>query len=615
MCGIFGIITNRERELGKILVKCGKKLSYRGYDSVGCATISNRGIDLRKDVGKIEAVSRKLKFHRMRGDRGIIQLRWATFGAPSRRNAQPHFGCQTDLVGAHNGNIVNHLQLREKFLKEGHLIRSTNDGETCIHAVDRYLKRGKSMIEAIRLAYRDLEGDYAFVIGRKDEQKLYAIKRGSSLVAGIGNLGGHFQIPRAKEKGYAIRMPDFTCCSSDLPSILPLTNRILRIKDGEILILSPQKIELRNVVNGQKINRRPEIYKGNAETAEKGDFPHFMFKEIAEEPQVAADLLNLLKKSVHLEKFINLLKKSEKIFFVGCGSSYHACLTGAYYFNKIARQCIFTAFGAELIETYGKVIDKKTSIVFVSQSGETKDILTAVKFAKKKEAKILGILNVIGSTLMYESDAYLTLNCGYEVAVPATKTFLNQLILFLYLALKMAGQKTDKLEKIPQLLAKILKESIQPAKKIAEKLSKKLDMYYLGYGVTHGVALEAALKLKEITYTHAEGILSSEFKHGPLSAVYKNYPVVFITAEQDIPMMISHINEVSCRGGHTIVIAPAQKKLKKYVRDYLIIPDSDHYLIPIFSTIPFQLIAYYLSIKRGINPDFPRNLSKTITVD
>ena len=595
MCGIFGIITTEEKELGEILVKCGKRLSYRGYDSVGCATISSKGIDLRKNVGKIEAVSKKLKFSQMRGDRGIIQLRWATFGAPSHRNAQPHFGCQQDLVGAHNGNIINHLQLREKFLKEGHHIRSTNDGETCIHAVDKYLKRGKSMVEAIRLAYRDLEGDYAFVIGKKDEQKLYAIKKGSSLVAGFGK--------------------DFTCCSSDLPSILPLTNKILRIKDGEILVLSPKKIEIRSVVNGKKINRQSEIYKGNLETAEKGDFPHFMFKEIAEEPQVAADLLNLLKKSVHLKKFVDILRKSEKIFFVGCGSSYHACLTGAYYFNKIARRCIFTAFGPELIENYGKVIDKKTAIIFVSQSGETKDILGAVKLAKKKGAKILGILNVIGSTLMYDSDVYLTLNCGYEVAVPATKTFLNQLILFLYLAKKMARQEVSHLEKIPSLLEKILKETNQPAKKIAERLAKKMDMYYLGYGVTHGVALEAALKLKEITYTHAEGILSSEFKHGPLSAVYKDYPIVFIIAEQDIPMMISHINEVSCRGGRTIVIAPERKILKKYVRNYLAIPDSEHYLIPIFATIPLQLIAYYLSVKRGINPDFPRNLSKTITVD
>ncbi len=198
MCGIFGIITTEEKELGEILVKCGKRLSYRGYDSVGCATISKKEIDLRKNVGKIEAVSKKLKFSQMRGDRGIIQLRWATFGAPSHRNAQPHFGCHQDLVGAHNGNIINHIQLREKFLKEGHVVRSTNDGETCIHAVDKYLYHGKSMIEAIRLAYKDLDGDYAFVIGKKDEQKLYAIKKGSSLVAGLGH--------------------DFTCCSSDLCS-------------------------------------------------------------------------------------------------------------------------------------------------------------------------------------------------------------------------------------------------------------------------------------------------------------------------------------------------------------------------------------------------------------
>ncbi|UCF68113.1 MAG: glutamine--fructose-6-phosphate transaminase (isomerizing), partial [Acidobacteriota bacterium] len=257
MCGIFGIVVERDRPLGEILTDAGRRLSYRGYDSVGCAVLSDgTGIDLRKDVGKVDDVAHKQRFAEMAGRRGMVQLRWATFGAPSRLNAQPHLDSDGQMVGAHNGNVVNNVELRRQFIAEGMKVRSTNDGESCVHAVERYINRGYDFIEAIRRAYADLEGDYAFVITHRDEHKLYAIKKGSGLVAGLGE--------------------GLTCVSSDLPSILPITRRIVRIHDGEVVVLTPEKVELYGVHDGARIERAEDWYDGPIEVAEKGGYPHFM---------------------------------------------------------------------------------------------------------------------------------------------------------------------------------------------------------------------------------------------------------------------------------------------------------------------------------------------------
>jgi glucosamine--fructose-6-phosphate aminotransferase (isomerizing) len=599
MCGIFGIITDREQTLGPILIEAGKRLAYRGYDSVGCATVAAGGaIDLRKGVGRIEDVSAELEFPAMRGLRGITQLRWATFGAPSYENAQPHLDSDGDMVGAHNGNVVNNVQMRELFIREGLTVRGTNDGETCVHAVERHFDRnGRNMLAAIRAAYDDLEGDYAFVITYRDDRRLYAIKKGSGLVAGLGD--------------------GFTCVSSDLPSILPLTRRVLYIRDGEIVVLSPQGIELYGVHDGLRIDREAEHYDGPIEIAEKGGYPHFMLKEIHEQPTVVGELLHLLNRSRHVNRFLDALRTTgdRPIYLVGCGTSYHACLLGAYYFNQLAGKSAVPVLGPQFIEQCGRSVGPADTAIFVSQSGETKDVLNAVKLMRRRGGSVLGVLNVLGSTLMQASDVYLPLACGYEISVPATKTFVNQAVLFLYLAYRLAGRAVVGMNALPELLEQAIEATDAASRQVAGYLEKHPAMHYLGYGITHPIALEAALKLKEITYAHCEGMFSSEFKHGPLSAVHDGYPVLFITAPDDEAMMINHVNEVTTRGGRAIAIATEHLALRANIHDYLVVPTSDRFLFPILATLPAQLVAYHMSVSRGIDPDFPRNLSKTLTVD
>jgi glutamine---fructose-6-phosphate transaminase (isomerizing) len=599
MCGIFGIITEQEQTLGPTLIEAGKRLAYRGYDSVGCATVAADGvIDLRKGVGRIEDVSTELDFPAMRGRRGITQLRWATFGAPSYENAQPHLDSDGNMVGAHNGNVVNNVQMRELFIREGLTVRGTNDGETCVHAVERHFDRnGHDMLAAIRAAYADLEGDYTFVITHRDEHKLYAIKKGSGLVAGLGE--------------------GFTCVSSDLPSILPLTRQVLYIRDGEIVVLSPESVKLYGVHDGARIERKVEWYDGPIEVAEKGGYPHFMLKEIHEQPTVAGELLHLLNGSRHVGRFLDALRATgdRPVYLVGCGTSYHACLLGAYYFNQLAGVAAVPVLGPQFIEQYGQSIGPEDTAGFVSQSGETKDVLNAVKVMRQRGGRVLGVLNVLGSTLMHTSDVYLPLACGYEISVPATKTFVNQAVLFLYLAYRLAGRDVAEMDVLPELLEQTIEATDVASRQIAGYLEKHTAMHYLGYGVTHPIALEAALKLKEITYAHCEGMFSSEFKHGPLSAVHDGYPVLFITAPGDEMMMINHVNEVTVRGGRAIAVAAEHPALRANIHDYLVVPNSDRIFFPILATLPAQLVAYHMSVGRGIDPDFPRNLSKTLTVD
>lgn len=610
MCGITGIVTADSDNIGELLVRCSSKLTYRGYDSVGVAAVRNGKVDLRKDVGTVKEVDKLLGLSTMKGDHGIAQLRWATYGAPTKVNAQPHFGCEEVFYGAHNGNIHNYVELKKSYIEAGHIIRSENDGELCVHAVDKYYEETGDMFESVRLSIQDLKGAYAYAVGRSDEKEIYAVKMGSTLVAGVA-------------KGATI-------VSSDLPSVLPLTNNVIYLADGEMLVLTPDDVKVYRVEDGKQLERAPQISNVDARTAEKGGYPHFMLKEINEQPNVAQDVIGILEGPMN-EEWLKLIEEASRHYLIACGSSYNASIVGTYYFNRLAGLPMLHAIGGQFQPMYGKTMDEDSLSILVSQSGETKDILNVLNMVNTEHyGKTLGIVNVIGSTLMFQADSYIPMACGYEVSVPATKTYYSQNIIFAYLAAKL-GERNGHIDPseaksfinrlrddLPALIQNTIDRTGILAKNLARTMMDVKDLYCLGYGFTDGVAREGALKIKEICYNHCEGMYSSEFKHGPLSIVTKNYPVIFITTTEDSWMVINHINEVKARNGRTIIVGEFENTLEPYVvnkHDYLVVPKSDVLINPILDVIPLQLLSYYLSVDLGINPDLPRNLSKTLTVD
>lgn len=595
MCGIFGIVTQSEQNLGPILVEAARRLTYRGYDSVGAAVISGSRIDLRKDKGRVDEVAEKYRIAEMTGQRGITQLRWATFGVPSQVNAQPHLDSDGDLVGAHNGNVVNNVELRQEFAAEGMVVRSENDGESCVHAVERYINRGFGFVDAIRAAYNDLQGDYAFVIGRVNDDKLYAIKKGSGLVVGLGD--------------------GFTCVSSDLPSILPLTRKVVRLNDGDVVCLRWDGVDLYSVADGNLITREPEIVTEEMSAVQKGGYAHFMLKEIHEQPQVARELLHLLKSHEDVAPILEAVRAARNLYLIGCGTSYHACLAGSVFFARLAGRAAVPVLAPQFIPQYAPTVGPEDVGIFVSQSGETKDVLNALEQAQKRGMQCFSLANVIGSTLTKVTSAWLPLACGYEISVPATKTFTNQVITFLYLAGLLGGGEPEALDPLPDLMEQAIRWTDPQVKALAEDINGWNDLYSLGFGSTYAMALEGALKLKEITYAHCEGMLSTEFKHGPLSAVTDGFPVLFSVSPEDVPLIVSGINEVSCRGGRAIAIGQEDSRLNANASDVITIPPSDSLFAPLLAVIPLQLLSYYMAVGRGYDPDFPRNLSKTLTVD
>lgn len=596
MCGIFGVVFPEDRPLGEILIGAAKRLSYRGYDSVGAAAITRQGqVDLRKAPGKLDEVAEKLHFSELFGSRGICQLRWATFGAPSYENSQPHMDSDGDLVGAHNGNVVNNAELRRQFLAEGMVVRGTNDGESCVHAVERYVNRGLPLPKAVQAAYRDLVGDFAFVITNNRENMLVAVKKGSGLVVGIG--------------------PDFTCVSSDLPSILPLTRRVLTVEDGEMVVLRPEGVAIYRVADGAPIPRGVKEVGEEVGLPEKEGFPHFMLKEIHEQSTSARELIHLLEHSEHLPRLAEGIRQARRVFLVGSGSSYHACLIGSTFFSRLAGTLAIPTIPQQFVEQYGPALGPDDVAVYVSQSGETKDVLNALGYGTSMGVKALGLVNVLGSTLTRKVSAYLPLACGWEISVPATKTYTNQVIALMALAAKVGGQELSLLAPAPQWLARTIKEADGTAAALARQLAKAQKLFILGYGLGHGVALEAALKIKEVTGLPCEGMFSSEFKHGPLAMVEQGTPVLFTTSPGGVEMLTNHVTEVTCRGGYAIVLAPEFAPLRAEASQFIPLPVASEAEYAVVGAVPFQLFAYHLAVTLGFDPDYPKNLSKTLTVD
>jgi glucosamine--fructose-6-phosphate aminotransferase (isomerizing) len=596
MCGIFGIVVATERPLGRTLVEAAGRLSYRGYDSVGAAAVSAAGtIDLRKDVGRVDEVAGRHRLEELTGLRGITQLRWATFGAPSIPNAQPHLDSDGTLVGAHNGNVVNNAELRRQFIAEGMTVRGTNDGESCVHAVERHVRRGLALPEAVRAAWDDLAGDFAFVVTDSTDNRLVAVKKGSGLVVGIGE--------------------DFTCCSSDLPSILPLTRRVIPIEDGEMVVLEPRSVRIVRVADGAEVGRAPREVTDDMGAPEKGGYPHFMLKEIHEQPETARALLHLFEASEHLPRMIARLRGARRLFLVGSGSSFHACLLGSTFWSRMAGILAVPVLPQQFIEQYGGALEAGDVALYVSQSGETKDVLNAVNFATPKGVVPLGLVNVLGSTLTRKVEIYLPLACGWEISVPATKTYTNQVIALIALAAAVGGQPIEQLDDAPEWIERAIAGTDAAMGELAAQFVGCDRLFILGYGLGHGVALEGALKCKEVTGLPCEGMFSSEFKHGPLAMVEADTPVFFTAPPSGAEMLTNHVTEVTCRGGHATVLAGVHDGLRSEASHFVPLAVASDLEYAVAGAVPFQLLAYHLSVAKGMDPDYPRNLSKTLTVD
>jgi glucosamine--fructose-6-phosphate aminotransferase (isomerizing) len=403
-----------------------------------------------------------------------------------------------------------------------------------------------------------------------------------------------------------------TYVSTDLTPILPLTKDILYIQEDEIAVLYPDRVEIIQAEDGGLVNRNPEMAIESIETAQKAGYAHFMLKEIHEQPKVVGELVRLLEDSPNTLTFIDELENARNLYLVGCSSSYHAALLGSYYLAGVAGKSSIPVMSTQFVAQYSPALKSGDVAVFISQSGETKDTLYAEEVAREHGVRTLGLVNRIGSTLTRVTERYLPIACGYENSIPATKTFLNQSVAMLYLALQLGDLPTTGLSSLPGLLSQTLESIDKPIQQLATQLSEWPEMYCLGLGSTYPIALEGALKIKEITYAHCEGMLSTEFKYGPLSAVYEDYPIIFVAGPADTKSFVNSLNEVACRGGCPLVIGEENQALRENSCEMISLPQAGPLLNPLISVMPLQLLAYHMAIARSLDPDFPRNLSKTI---
>jgi len=606
MCGFFAISFDMERaDLGEILYRAGTRLAYRGYDTAGVATISADGrLDLRKDAGEVEELNERLGFSQMSGQRGIIQLRWATFGFPSRRNSQPHHDCRGILVGAHNGNIINTHSLRTELAEKGHTLLGENDGEVILHLLEEPYYSTGNLSHAAREASSRMKGAYAYVAtsleGSGGGSEFVSVKKGSSLFLGVGE--------------------GFRCVSSDLVAVLELTRDVLQLQDGELVRFDANSHTLYRLKNiDTPIRRGVQKVFVAPEDITKGDYPHFMLKEIHEIPSKASELIRYLPKAEHTMTVVDKLAQARRVFFVGAGSSHFAGLLGSFYFGRLAKIPVTASFGSEFLEKYPDCVDERDVVLLISQSGETKDIKNVLD-AVEHRTQVISLVNNIGSTLAMRSRYVLPIASDLEIAVPATKTYVNQVIALLYLALKIAqtrgnnGLSGREFLALPHLLQRVLDDETRVAG-FSEALSAWPDAYYLGYGMSYPVVMEGALKMKEITYLHVEGMYSGEFKHGPISRLEENYPVLFVVSAPEKYYILSHVNEVRTRRGKVLTIGPPDEELEAESDIYFRLPEASPILMPILATVPLYMIAYRTAVGKGCNPDRPRNISKTITVD
>ena len=618
MCGIVGYIG--QKRVVPLILDGLRRLEYRGYDSAGIAVVGANGkLEIRRAPGKLRNLEESIRVTPLEGLYGIGHTRWATHGRPTEENAHPHRDCSGDIVVVHNGIIENYLDLKSQLIKEGHKFVTETDTEIIAHLLEKFSKDApleKAVLEAVKA----MTGAYALVaLSARDPQKIVAARMGPPIVVGLG------------ENEYFV--------ASDIPALLEHTRSVFFLGDGEIAILTPQGVKLIDFEN-RALALKPQHITWDPIMAEKGGFKHFMQKEIFEQPRAVRDTL-LGRISQETGKvFLDEMDISEEEFknfrdvkIVACGTSWHAALAGKFMIERLAHIPVEVDYGSEF-RYRDPILDKSSLIIAISQSGETADTLAAEREARQKGAKVLSICNVVGAMLTRESNGTIYTHAGPEIGVASTKAFTGQLTALLLTALYLgqirgelspaASQKLmQELTRLPHKIETILQHDAQ-IEELARQFFRHTDFLYLGRGIHYPIALEGALKLKEISYIHAEGYPAGEMKHGPNALIDENLPVVLIATrdESDPASMtryektISNLQEVKARDGIVIAVVTEGDRLARESADHVIeIPAAPELIVPVLEIVPLQLLAYHIAVRRGCDVDQPRNLAKSVTVE
>ena len=611
MCGIIGYVGTRE--VVPVLIGGLKKLEYRGYDSAGVAVVNGHGVDVVRAEGKLSNLEAKLAERTLSGTFGMGHTRWATHGKPNENNAHPHRDCTGNVVVIHNGIIENFLTLKQRLKSQGHEFKSETDTEVVAHLIEEYRKGGMSFVEAVRKSLKELEGHYALVMIAADEPgTIIAAKQGPPLVIGLG-------------EGENI-------VASDVAPLLAYTRNIIYLEDGEYAIANDKGVELFGS-DDVKIVREPKKILWDAVMAEKEGYRHYMLKEIHEQPRAVRDTFNGRMFEESGEIFFNDLQftaeewsKFRRIHVVACGTSWHSGLVGKFLLESAAKIPVEVDYGSEY-RYRDPIVDEHTLVIGVTQSGETADTIAGMQEAKAKGAKLITICNVIGAAATRMSEGTIYTNAGPEIGVASTKAFTTQLTAFYLLSLyirQLRGDDADdiryamhELSTIPHKIEHLLKTQEKKIQQLANKWHTAQDFLFLGRGVHYPIALEGALKLKEISYIHAEGYPAGEMKHGPIALIDENMPIVAIATHTPVyDKVVSNLQEVKARDGKLIVICDeGDEAMQKMADDFIEVPWAPEPLQPILAVIPTQLLAYYIALRRGCDVDQPRNLAKSVTVE
>lgn len=610
MCGIVGYVGGKTAT--PMLIEGLKRLEYRGYDSAGIAMQNGHGLETRKAKGKISQLEGVVNGNPVHGTIGIAHTRWATHGQPNECNAHPHTDCKNEIAVVHNGIIENYGALRTMLKKQGHTFRSETDTEVLAHLIEAAMSAGDPLEDAVIDALNLVEGTYGIaVISSKDPNKIVCARKGSPLLIGLGE--NEFYV------------------ASDVAAILQHTRQVVYLDDGEMGVLTPSGYEVLDL-NARRISKGVSKIDWSLDEIEKGGFDHFMLKEIYEQPTTIQNTMRgrlVIEEGFSKLGGLNLSKDEllgiEQIIITACGTSWHSGLIGEMFIEEFARIRCEVEYASEF-RYRNPIVTDKTLCVVISQSGETADTLAAMREAKRRGAKTLGLVNVVGSTIAREDDGGIYLHAGPEIGVASTKAFTSQVIALALLTLKLARLRNmsvikgreiaEAMQALPEQIQKIL-ETAPQIEKIAERFKDASNFLYLGRGYNFPVALEGALKLKEISYIHAEGYPAAEMKHGPIALIDSEMPVVFIAPHDAVfDKVVSNIQEVKARGGKVICITSQEEPVLEGLIDHEIrVPQTVDMLYPILTVVPLQLLAYYIAVKRGLNVDQPRNLAKSVTVE